>query len=693
MSRPEILFPLFTAVTELDGIGPKTAKSLERIGITRIKDLLFHLPTQVVERKPVEGSLAPYLGEFVIVEALIGGHRPGRTSSAPYRVRVFTSQDQPIDLTFFRGNGRYLGELLPMGEVRFVSGKLEAYGDSFQITHPDYIAKTPSEIPLQEPQYGLTEGISQKVMRKSVASALKLPLDFPEWLRDDLIRKFQFPGFQKAISDIHNPERSGQVDIQSQARLRLAYDEILSHQLTLAMVRSRRKTLRGKAIHIDKALIERAKSILPYELTGAQARAVEDILADFSLEKRMFRMLQGDVGAGKTAVAFLAMAAQASSGYQCVLLAPTEILARQHFASLQANFEALGLETVLLLGSDKSASRRENLEKISTAQARIIIGTHAVFQDAVSFANLGLAVIDEQHRFGVRERMRLVEKGGAVDLLSMSATPIPRSLAMSVHGEMDLSILDEKPQGRKAIETTILSQSKLSSLITRLKSASDMGRQIYWVCPLVSESEYLDLTAAEDRHRALCQTFGDDKVGLVHGRMDAAQKDHVMARFRDGELSILVATTVIEVGVDVPNASIMVIEGAERFGLSQLHQLRGRVGRGSLESFCVLLYGELGETARQRLELMRETDDGFVLAEADLRMRGAGDFIGTAQSGLPRFKFADLERHQDLVAIARDDARLIMDNDSQLSSARGLALRVLLYLMERDSSMSYLTKS
>ena len=693
LNRPEILFPLFAGIDGVKGVGEKMQQSFARMGVTRVKDLLLHLPNGAIERVFPLGPLHSYVGKYVVIEGIIGGHQRGGTKNAPYRIRILLDNEN-VELAFFRGNPKYLTQQFPMGEVRFVSGKLEKYGDGFQIVHPEFVSENLDFIPKVEPQYGLSEGISQKVIAKIIKEIYTHTGELPEWLRKDIIQKYQFPSWKDALNSLHYPSDIIALSPQAPARLRMAYDELLAHQLALGLVRKKRKTPRGKAVEIDVEMFERAKSVLPYELTSAQSRAVREIVDDLRAPKRMFRLLQGDVGAGKTAVAFLTMVLMASAGYQCALLAPTEILAKQHAEGLNTLFEKLGLRAVLMTGADKGKIREQKYAEIASGEAHIVIGTHAIFQDAIEFANLGLAIIDEQHRFGVKERKRLTDKGGAVDLLSMTATPIPRSLALTVFGDMDISILDEKPPGRTPIETSLIASAKVDVLVERLKSAVNEGRQVYWVCPLVNESEFLDFTAVEDRFVSLKSQFPDGTIEMVHGQMDGQKKSDAMESFRDGHSKILVATTVIEVGVDVPNASIMVIEGAERFGLAQLHQLRGRVGRGAAKSNCILLYGDrIGETMRKRLELMRETEDGFKLAEADMAMRGTGDAIGTAQSGMPKFKNADLEQHADLLLVARDDAKMIIEEDPELVSVRGVALRVLLHLCEEDEKISYILKS
>ncbi|MCZ8088642.1 MAG: ATP-dependent DNA helicase RecG, partial [Rhodobacteraceae bacterium] len=434
----------------------------------------------------------------------------------------------------------------------------------------------------------------------------------------------------------------------------------------------------------------RAKVVfsLPYSLTGAQSRAVEEIAGDMAGPFRMNRLLQGDVGAGKTLVAFLALLIAVEAGGQGVMMAPTEILARQHFAGLEPLAAAAGVRLDLLTGRDKGAERAAKLRDLAEGRIAVLVGTHAVFQKDVHFADLRLAVVDEQHRFGVAQRMELGAKGAATDTLVMTATPIPRSLALATYGDMDVSVLDEKPPGRKPIRTALVSTGRMEEVVAHLRQAVAEGRQAYWVCPLVEESEVLDYASAEARFQHLRAALGDGVVGMVHGQMPPAEKDAAMARFVSGETKVLVATTVIEVGVNVPNASIMVIERAETFGLAQLHQLRGRVGRGAAQSTCLLMYqAPLSEGGERRLKVLRDTEDGFRIAEEDLAMRGAGDLIGTAQSGLPRFRVADLERQGALMAVAQSDARRLLADDPALERPRGKAARMLLWLLDQDRAI------
>ncbi|MGB1390520.1 MAG: ATP-dependent DNA helicase RecG, partial [Paracoccaceae bacterium] len=458
--------------------------------------------------------------------------------------------------------------------------------------------------------------------------------------------------------------------------------------MTLALARTQARRHPGMQSAGTGRLRSKVLDALPYRPTGAQMRAMEDIATDMAGAERMNRLLQGDVGAGKTLVALMALLIAVEAGGQGVMMAPTEILARQHLEALLPLTEAAGVVTDILTGRDKGAERKAKLAALKRGDIQILLGTHAVFQPDVEFADLRLAIVDEQHRFGVRQRMELAEKGIAADVLVMTATPIPRSLALAQYGDMDVSVLDEKPPGRKPITTAVVSTERMDEVIDRLHQAIAEGRQCYWVCPLVDESELSDLTAAEDRFKRLRAVLGEGVVGLVHGQMPPSEKDAAMAAFVVGDTKVLVATTVIEVGVNVPNATIMVIERAETFGLAQLHQLRGRVGRGEAASTCLLLYqAPLSEGGRRRLEVLRETEDGFRIADTDLQMRGAGDLIGTAQSGLPRFQIADLERQAGLMEIARSDARRLMEQDPTLQSDRGRAARILLWLMRQDRAI------
>ena len=573
-----------------------------------------------------------------------------------------------------------------------VSGKVEHYNDQPQMPHPDAVGALEDRDAIQtiEPVYPLTAGLTNKAVRKAMRGALALLPDLPEWQDAAWLRKQGWTGWRDAVRTLHQLQDASELSPQSPARMRLAYDELLANQLALALVRARSRKQAGRAFTGDGALRKRLLAALPFSLTGAQTRSVAEIDADMRAPQRMLRLLQGDVGSGKTVVAALAMLASVECGAQGALMAPTEILARQHAASLAPWFAAAGIRAITLTGRDKGRARDALLAQITDGTAQVVIGTHALFQESIAFQDLGLAVIDEQHRFGVEQRLRLSAKGRGVDILVMTATPIPRTLALTNYGDMDQSRLDAKPPGRQPIDTRLIAQDRVEAMIEGLARQIADGARVYWVCPLVEESEFIDLQAAQSRFEILQARFGV-RVGLIHGRLKPEEKDEVMRRFAAGETDILVATTVIEVGVNVPEATIMIVEHAERFGLAQLHQLRGRVGRGHAKSYCFLVYASpLGETAKERLSVMRETEDGFIIAEKDLALRGGGDALGLVQSGEALFHLADLATDGELLAAAHDDARLIMERDAKLEGARGQALRTLLYLMERDQAVQYL---
>jgi len=583
-----------------------------------------------------------------------------------------------------------LEKQLPTGQRRIVSGKVELFDGIGQMVHPDHILHEDEadEIPNFEPVYPLTAGLTQRTVAKAAASALKLAPELDDWIDPALRAREGWPRWKPALETAHHPLSVDELSPTSVARQRLAYDELLAHQLTLALARAAVRRSKGVATVGTGALQAKVLKMLPYDPTSAQSRSVAEIAADMAQPIRMNRLLQGDVGAGKTLVALMALLVAVEAGGQGVMMAPTEILARQHLEGLRPLAASAGVVLEILTGRDKGAERAAKLDALARGDIQILVGTHAVFQKDVEFQNLRLAVVDEQHRFGVAQRMELGSKGRAADMLVMTATPIPRSLSLAQYGDMDVSVLDEKPPGRLPVKTALISTGRMDEVVAHLRAAIAEGRQAYWVCPLVEESEVVDMTAAEERFKQLRAVLGEAEVGLVHGQMPPAQKDAAMARFVAGQTRVLVSTTVIEVGVDVPNASIMVIERAESFGLAQLHQLRGRVGRGTAASTCLLLYQPpLGETGRRRLEILRETEDGFRIAEEDLAMRGAGDLIGTAQSGLPRFRIADLERQAALMALAQSDARKLLVDDPALDTARGKAARVLLWLMEQDKAI------
>ncbi|WP_210528316.1 ATP-dependent DNA helicase RecG [Rubellimicrobium arenae] len=686
--RPEILWPLFGSLTGLKGIGPKTAQTLEQAGLGRSRDLLFTLPQGGIDRR-LRGSIQDVsLPATVTVAVKVERHRPPAAKGKPHIVTVSDSQAS-FQIIFFHAPADWPARALPLGSRRIVSGKVELYDGVGRMAHPDYILPEDDvlNLPAFEPVYPLVAGVTQKTMGKAVRGALALAPELPEWIDAGLMARDGIPSWREALREGHAPNEAADLSPDAPARKRLAYDELFAHQLTLALARATARRARGRETRGDGRLRQRVLESLPYRPTAAQLRAVAEIEADLASGRRMNRLLQGDVGAGKTLVALLALLVVVEAGGQGALMAPTGILAQQHYDGLKPLADAAGVTVELLTGRDKGGERAAKLAALAEGRTDILVGTHALFQKDVEFRDLRLAVVDEQHRFGVAQRMELGAKGELADVLVMTATPIPRSLALAQYGDMDLSVLDEKPPGRKPVTTLLVSTERLDEVVGSLGRAIAEGRQAYWVCPLVEESDTSDLTAAEERFRQLREVFGA-KVGLVHGRLPPAEKDAAMQAFAEGRTALLVATTVIEVGVNVPNASIMVIERAETFGLAQLHQLRGRVGRGSAASTCILLYeAPLGETARRRLTLLRESEDGFRIAEEDLAIRGAGDVIGTAQSGLPRFRIADLERQAGLMETAQRDARKLLHDDPRLESPRGQAARLLLWLMEQDRAI------
>jgi ATP-dependent DNA helicase RecG len=681
--RPDILNPLFAEVEALKGVGPTLAKPLTRLGLKRAIDLVFHLPTGWIDRKAVSALDAADAGAIVTVTVTPTEYRIGRSPRAPSRVVALDSAGNSVALVFFGTNSGYAKKLLPLGEPRAISGKLEQYDQWLQIVHPDVM--TPEEAQALAPReavYPLSEGLTLKRLQALVAQALERVPDLPEWIEPSLLARHNWPGWREALIRLHADPAD------AKARARLAYDELFANQLAFALVRASSRRRRGQPLHGDGRLRDALK--LPYRPTGAQSRTIAEIEGDLAQSAPMVRLLQGDVGAGKTLVALMALLIAVEAGTQGALLAPTEILARQHFESLSRLLAGTGVNLAILTGRDKGRAREATLMGLADGSIDILIGTHAIFQDAVTYRRLGLAVVDEQHRFGVAQRMLLTQKAAAPPhLLAMTATPIPRTLTLSNYGEMDVSRLDELPPGRQPIETRVISEDRLIELVDGLERHLATGGQAYWVCPLVEESEVSDLNAAEDRAAALRARLGADRVGLVHGRMKGPEKDAVMAAFQRNEIGLLVATTVIEVGVDVPNATLMIVDHADRFGLAQLHQLRGRVGRGEGKSVCVLLRGgSLSETARARLALLRETNDGFRIAEEDLRLRGAGELLGTRQSGEAAFRLASPEQAAELIDTAGQDARLLIDRDGGLEAPRGQAARTCLYLFERDAAVT-----
>jgi len=684
-TRPAELFPLFAGLESLPGIGPKLAARLATAGISRPRDLLFTLPARGIAWTRVETIRGLDLPATVTVAVTVRRHLP---PSAPGGRHVVVVEDAAtsFELVYFRG-AAHVRRLLPVGGRRVVSGTVEFFNALAQMVHPSHVADPTdaADMPGFEPVYPLATIVPSRTLARAAQAALERAPEPDEWIDAALRAREDWPDWRTALARAHAPACPADIAPDSPARRRLAYDEFFAYQVSFALARSRRRARPGRTSCGTGDLSGKVLASLPFTPTGAQRRALAEIASDMGAPVRMMRLLQGDVGAGKTLVAMLAMLGAVEAGGQAVLMAPTEILARQHLDTLRPLAEAAGVDLALLTGRDQGAERAARLDALASGALPLLVGTHAVFQADVVFADLRLAVIDEQHRFGVAQRMRLGAKGDGVDVLVMTATPIPRSLSLAQHGDLDLSVLDEKPPGRRPVRTALVSVGRYEEVVDHLAVAIAEGQQAYWVCPLVDESAVSDLAAAEHRCAALRARLGAGQVGLVHGQMAAAERDAAMARFVSGEAPLLVATTVIEVGVNVPAASIMVVERAEAFGLSQLHQLRGRVGRGAAQSTCVLMYRPpLGESARRRLEVMRETEDGFRIAEEDLALRGAGDAIGTAQSGLPRFRIADLERQQGLMELAHRDARRLLDEDPTLETARGRAVRLLLWLTEQE---------
>ncbi len=692
--RPDLLSPLFASLTSLPGVGPKLDKLYARLlerETPRVIDLLLHLPSGAIDRRarPKLNEVEP--GQVVTVAVTVLEHRPSPPNRprAPYRIVTGDDTDATLTLTFFHARKDYLEKLLPIGEKRYVSGIAEVYDGMLQMVHPDRVVdeKGFAELPLVEPVYPLTEGLALGNVRRAMDGAVARLPELPEWQDAAWISRERFPTFADALRQLHRPHEPHDIAPESPSWTRLAYDELLAGQLALALVRAHMRRQAGRGSASEGRLRARILKALPYSLTHSQQQAVNDITNDLALPQRMLRLLQGDVGSGKTVVALVACATAIEAGRQAAFMAPTEILARQHLNTIAPLAEAAGIRVAILTGRERGSARKEILDRLILGDIDLLIGTHALFQDDVVFHDLALAIVDEQHRFGVHQRLALTQKGDAVDVLVLTATPIPRTLVLSYFGNMDISELREKPAGRQPIDTRTIALSRVEEVEDAVGRAIAEGKRAYWVCPLVEDSEKIDLAAAEQRYEELRQRFGA-KVDLVHGRMKGAEKDAAMERFAAGTTQLLVATTVIEVGVDVPEATIMVIEHAERFGLAQLHQLRGRVGRGPGQSTCLLIYkAPLGETAKARLAILRETEDGFRIAEEDLRLRGEGDVLGTRQSGSPGFQVARIDVHGKYLGAARDDAALVLNRDPALTTERGQALRHLLYLFGKDEAI------
>jgi len=697
--RPNTLNPLFADAQTLKGVGPRVVTLLKKAfelspGVIepRIHDFLWHMPTGVIDRRAEPSVAEADPGTISTLELRVLKHKapPRGNRRAPYRVSCEDDTGQ-IDLVFFHAERSFIERQLPVGEIRYVSGRIEAYGDKLQMVHPDYVVAPDArdDLPMLEPVYPLTAGLSAKVLGRLTRQAIAGVPVLDEWLTPALLEARGWPSFNDALSSIHTPHDPADVAAGSAPRQRLAYDELLANQLALVLVRNGLRSQKGRVVKGDGHLRERIARALPFDMTGSQVSALAEIEADLTGPGRMLRLLQGDVGSGKTVVALMTCAMANEIGAQAAIMAPTEVLARQHLETIEPLATAVGLRIAVLTGREKGKARDAILAELQAGLIDILIGTHALFQPDVVFKDLAVAVIDEQHRFGVHQRLALQSKGrdGATNVLVMTATPIPRTLLMTHYGDLDVSRLTEKPAGRKPVKTTLASADRIEDVVAGLRRAVAEGAQVYWVCPLIESSTASELAAAEERQAHLAQIFGE-KVGLLHGAMAPTAKDKMMADFAADNIKILVSTTVIEVGVNVPNASIMVIEHAERFGLAQLHQLRGRVGRGTRQSYCVLLYKPpLSETAEARLKMMRESDDGFLIAEKDLELRGGGEVLGARQSGMPEFRVADVPGFENLLAAARNDATMLLDEDPKLETPRGLAVRTMLYLLECDEAV------
>lgn len=686
--RPTILYPLFAPINTLNGVGDKYAKLVANLCGERVVDLLWHLPSGIIDRRcnlplisATEGHI--WTGKVRVIE-----HKAPQTRKQPYRIAVDDGTEQLI-LIFFKTYGDTLTRIFPVGAEKIISGKLERFNNSWQMPHPDYVvdAAKPQQMPQIETVYPLTAGVTNKMLNKLMTQALGLTPPLNEWLNTEFLKQQNFPSFNQALEQAHHPQTLDDLSPSSTARRRLAYDELLANQLSLAIVRERLKHQKGRALQGDGHLKKRLAEIMPFQLTSAQQRVIAEIESDMFSEYRMLRLLQGDVGSGKTIIALYTMLNAVECGAQAAIMAPTEILAQQHYETIAELCSQIGVKTALLTGNVKGKSRQQILDALQNGEIDILIGTHALFTEDVTFKDLAYAVVDEQHRFGVKQRLSLSQKGKSCDVLVMTATPIPRTLVLTQFGDMDYSKIDELPAGRKPVTTTVMPLSKIHEVVDALKRKLQTQTQAYWVCPLVEESEKIDLSAAKERYESLRQEFGNI-VGLVHGKMKESEKSAIMEQFKSGKLKLLVSTTVIEVGVNVPNATVMIIEHAQRFGLAQLHQLRGRIKRGFEASSCILMYGyPLSDVSRSRLNIMKQTEDGFLIAEEDLKLRGGGEVLGTRQSGFSSFKVADLSVHGDLLLTASKDAALILNQDKNLSTPRGAALRTLMYLFERDEAI------
>ncbi|MCQ2965226.1 MAG: ATP-dependent DNA helicase RecG [Alphaproteobacteria bacterium] len=687
--RPEIIFPFFMDINTLKGIGTKTALLCEKLCGTKIIDLLFHIPSHYIDRSIKTTITEAPNNEIVTLKVETVQHILPSSKKSPYRV-ICKDETGIISVIFFHAYGNYPEKQLPIGQKRFICGKFERNKSSFcQMIQPDYIVTETNlnQIPIIDPIYPLTASLSCKVLSKSIKLACEKIPDLPEW---QILNQTNNITFKQALKLIHNPIDKKNFESINSCIERLAYDELLANQLALAIIRNKIKLSNGLKIKSNKKYFKQVLNSLPFSLTAAQNKVLHEIIEDLQSSKKMTRIVQGDVGSGKTIIALLSMLFVLDAGFQSALMAPTDILANQHYEKFK-KYIGDDIPIALITGKIKGKTRKDILEKISNGEIKLVIGTHSIFSEDVTFKNLALAITDEQHKFGVNQRLLLSKKGEHVDVLAMTATPIPRTLALTAYGDMDISKIDMLPPERKEIQTSVMSIEKISQLCQSLTKIINAKNKIYWVCPLVEDNESLDFAAAKKRFEELSKFF-PNRVGLLYGKMTVEEKKQVMDDFISDKLDILVSTTVIEVGVDVPSATVIVIENAQRFGLAQLHQLRGRVGRNSTQSYCILLYSTpLTDIAKQRLNIMKNSQDGFYIAEQDLKLRGCGEILGTKQSGLPEFKIADLEKHIHLLNKATTDAANIIKNDPHLISSRGKALRLLLYLFQKENAIQLLS--
>ena len=681
--RPKILYKLFSNIISLKGIGPKNAKVIERLCGKYVIDLLFHKPSTYIDRRNSPKIVDLEEGKIATIIVTIDSHSPSFNKRMPYRINC-SDDTGAISIVYFNLRGPYLKKIFPVGRQKVISGKFEKFNENFQITHPQHVVDLENldNVKKIECIYPLTAGLTSKTIQKSINSAL-INLDpLPEWIPDDKIKGNNWPNWNEAIKKIHNPVNTSD-SVNSLFLERLVFDELLAQQLTIRLIKNKISHTQGVPIKRKNKLIKQLEENLDFSLTNDQLKTIDEISRDQSKPNKMLRLLQGDVGSGKTIVALFAMMQCLENEKRSILMAPTEILAEQHFNTIAKIIDSMDLTCSLITSSTKESHN---------FKADILIGTHALFQEKVSFDNIGLVVIDEQHKFGVHQRILLNEKAGnECDVLLMTATPIPRTLELAAYGDTDISKIMEKPKNRKEINTKSINITKVEDLKESLNKIISKGEKIYWVCPLVDESEKLQLQSVNERLKDLRSYYSDYSVEIVHGQMQQEDKNSVMQKFKSGKVNILVATSVIEVGIDDPDATVIIIENAERFGLSQLHQLRGRVGRGEKTSTCILLFnGPLTENAKRRIKIMKETNDGFKIAEEDLDIRGAGEILGSKQSGVPNFKLSNLDKHKHLLEEARETAIKTIKDDPQLKSPLGKAQRVLLHLFRNDVAIDYL---